>query len=495
MTQKLLNTLKNSDVEIWLVGGALRNHILKKPIKDLDFSVKASIPKCANFAKSVSKKLKAPCFPLDEERGIWRISLKNAVTLDFSPLKEDIKTDLMSRDFTVNSFALPVKEISNISLTKKGCVSLKIKSKTSVLDYCEGFKDIEKKRIRTPNKNNFKEDPLRLLRAFRFAAELGFSIDKKTLKEIKSKADLISSCAKERIKEELLKIFATSISSKIIQEMKKSGLLFQIFPQLKEQETCAEIYYGKGGVLKHTINVLKRADLFFSSPLKYMPAYKNFGFKQENIPLLKLAALLHDIAKPSTAKEINGRLRFFGHEEKGAAISYKILKDLKFSNEEIRFICRIIGQHLRIGNIAHSEVISQKAMFKIFSDLGESASGLIILSWTDHASYISEKKIFKSLDKMKKKPFKIPLKGLPKTGFIKTLRFIQVVNLIAKNYSLRKKDFQAKSILDGNEIMKILSIPPGPKVGEIIRRIKFIQFQGKIKTKKEAESYIKTLKI
>ncbi|GAB4032968.1 MAG: HD domain-containing protein [Elusimicrobiota bacterium] len=490
----LLKELLKEKKEIYLVGGALRDYLLKRPIKDLDFVISASSDSCGKYAKKLAKKIKASVFPLDIQRGVWRLSVDSGLNLDFSPLQDNIKKDLLSRDFTINALGLELKGISKLSWDKKS-FQIKPVKKCLIKDFSSGIKDLTNRRVRAVDEKAFEEDPLRMLRAFRFCSVLGFNLDSKTLMSIKKLSSRIKESSPERIREELLQTLSSPESHKAFQLMKKTGILFHIFPQLKEQEKCAEIYYGNGGVLKHTLAVLERMDLFFSKPEKYMPSYKGFGLSKEKIVLLKLSALLHDIAKPATAREIDGRLRFFGHEEKGARMSYTILRELKFSNEEIRYISRIIGQHLRIGNIAHSEIISQKAMLKIFSDLGETACGLIILSWADHASYISKKRLVSSVSEMKKKPFKIPPKGLPRTGFRKTLRFIQVVNLLASNYVKKKKDLNLKTLLDGHEIMKLLSLNPGPQVGEALRRLRFMQFEGKIKNRKDAERYLKTLKL
>lgn len=490
----LLKELLKEKKEIYLVGGALRDYLLKRPIKDLDFAIASSTDSCGKYARKLARKIKASAFPLDIQRGVWRLSVDSGLNLDFSPLQGNIKKDLLSRDFTINALGLELKDISKISWDKNS-FQIKPVKKSLIKDFSSGIKDLDSKRIRAVNEKAFEEDPLRMLRAFRFCAVLGFKPDRKTLISIEKLSSRIKESSPERIREELLQTLSSLQSAGAFQLMKKAGILFHIFPQLEEQEKCAEIYYGKGGVLKHTLTVLERMDLFFSKPEKYMPSYPKFDLPDEKIKLLKLSALLHDIAKPSTAREIGGRLRFFGHEEKGARMSYTILRELKFSNEEIKYICRIIGQHLRIGNIAHSEIISQKAMLKIFSDLGEAACGLIILSWADHASYISQKRLISSVSEMKKKPFKIPAKGLPRTGFIKTLRFIQVVNLLAANYVKKKKDLKLKTLLDGHEVMKLLSLNPGPQVGEALRRLRFMQFEGKIKTRKDAERYIKTLKL
>lgn len=479
--------------DVYLVGGALRDHFLKRPIKDLDLAISVPASQCGELCLKLAKEINASAFPLDIERGIWRIRMKNELQIDISPIQgRDITEDLLSRDFTINSLGMPLAGIKKIS-SGNGNFAIEI-DKKHLMDLANGIRDIKSKKIRIIHTRTFLEDPLRMLRAFRFAYTLNFSIEKNTISAIKRTFEKINESAKERVREELLYILSSDNSASAFKEMKKCGLLYMIFPDLKKQEKCAEIYYGKGGVLKHTINVLERMDLFFSSPKKYMPAYKDFSMDEKNIKLIKLSALLHDIAKPDTARKVNGRLRFFGHEEKGASMAYKILKELKFSNEEIKYVCRIIGQHLRIGNIAHSEEISQRAMMRIYSDLGDATTGLMILSWADHASYIPEKKLISSISETKKKPFSIPEGGLPKTGFQKTLRFIQVVNLIAKNYIKNKDKLDAKPILNGHEVMKILNLPPGPNVGNALRKLRFMQLEGKIRNKKEAERYLKSLK-
>jgi poly(A) polymerase len=473
----------------YLVGGAIRDFLIKRPIKDLDFIVDLKKKELEKAIAELSNKLKLPYFPLDKERGIWRISYGD-LNIDISVIEKNLYADLNSRDFTINSLAVKLKDLAYIKVESD---SFKINlNKKNIIDANKGLADLKKKIIRANNKLVFAQDPIRILRAYRFAATLNFKIENNTLKEIKKDATLINKSAGERIKDELLKILYAEESAKYIKALKEANILFEIFPDLKYQEKCAEVYYGKGGVLKHTFLVLERMDLFFRMPEKFIPSFKKFKIKEEEIKILKLSAILHDIAKPHTAKPINGRLRFFGHEEYGAKITYNIMKNLKFSNKEIKLATKIISQHLRIGNISHCE-ITKKAIFKIFSDIAEFTPHLIILSFCDNASYISEKKLLASIKEIKKKPFKIK-KKLPRTGFIKTLRFLQVLNYISRQY-VSPKNTMPNPLLNGNEIMETLGIKPGPKVGEIISRLKLMQFQNKIETKKQAINYIKTLKI
>jgi len=476
------------DNNAYIVGGAIRNYILKKEIKDLDIVIETQSGNFLSIIKKLSKK--SNIFPLDLERKIYRINA-GKLTIDISHTS-DIISDILKRDFTINSLFVDINKVK--IKTDKNSFILKLKS-DDIKDITGGVKDIKKGIIRVISENSIKDDPLRILRAYRFWATLEFKIENKTFKIIKDSKVLLMKSSPERIREELIKIFQTDLSAWIISNMAKSGVLFVIFPQLKLQLKCAEVYYGKGGVLKHTINVLRRMDILLSNPQKYINLPSEIIEEVKNdISTIKMAGLLHDIAKPHKANVIGDRLRFFGHEEYGGVIAERILKNLRYSNNEIRYIRALISNHLRIGNLAYNNIITQKAIMRIFYELKEFTSGLLILSWADHSSYISEKKLEKSFKIIKEKPFFIKTK-LPKTGIKKTIRFLQVVNMISKNYSNYTSAYNLKPVIDGNIIMKTLNIPPSKEVGLIIKRIINLQIEGKIKTKEEAIKYIKTLKM
>lgn len=489
----LNSVLKNN--EAYIVGGAIRDFLLKRKIKDIDIAIKIPNSEVKTISQKLAFYLKSPTFPLDEQRGIWRINLqRNQLTIDITPFENDITKDLQERDFTINAMAISLNDIQELKI-ENDCFILFGVNKENILNYKNALKDIKKKNIRLNSKNAFIEDPLRMLRAFRFSSSLGFKIEKNTFKEIKEHHELIKNSASERIREELMEILEDKQSWKIIKKMKDSGILFSIFPELKLQEKCAEIYYGKGGVLKHTLNVVKRMELLFLMPQKFLSNSKEIDLNSRIKKLLKLAALLHDIAKPHTAKIINGRLRFFEHEEYGAKLSADLMQRMRFSNEDIKLVTKIIHSHLRVGNLAHNDNISDRAIFRLFSDLGQYTIPLFLLSFADYASYISEKTLIKNARILKQKPLKIPKKGLPANGLKKTIRFIQVTNSLIRYYFKKNKQFNQKNLLSGYDVMSTLKIKEGPAVGYVLKRVKLQQFEGKLKTKEQALEYIKTLKI
>lgn len=473
----------------YIVGGALRDFVVGiKKIKDIDI---VCICRKAEF-KDLIKKISSRyiIFPLDEERDIWRVTLNKDLTFDLSRA-DDLNIDLKRRDFTINSLALNLNDLS-ICLCKD-YFKLDFNCSKLIDITGSGFNDIKKGIIRKISDEIFDYDPLRIIRAARFVSQFNFKLDYSTKKLISEKNDLIKYVAKERIKEELIKMALSNNFYGGIKTLCELKTLFYLIPEFEKQINCAEVYYGKGGVLRHTLNVLEKLDIIFKEPSVYSEIPKKLYNKlYEDMYLIKIAGLFHDIAKPHTAQIKGDRLRFFGHENLGAEITESILNELKFSNKDIKYISTLIKNHLRIGSMACNDPITRRAVNRLFYDLKEYTLGLLILSWADYASHIKSRKLKEIINETKNDPQPIK-KKLPSTGILKTKRFMQVVNFLVKNYTKFSKNFDIKPLLDGNEIMKILSIPPGPIVGKIKKRMINMQLEGKITTKDMAVSYVKSL--
>ncbi|OGS51747.1 MAG: hypothetical protein A3J79_08130, partial [Elusimicrobia bacterium RIFOXYB2_FULL_62_6] len=376
---------------------------------------------------------------------------------------------------------------------KTGLFKLPPVKKSALLDPAGGLKDIAAKRVRAVSAGALDEDPLRMLRAFRCASELDFRIDGATLKLIKSRAALITRSAPERIHDELLLILGSAESSAWLKALYSAGLLTAVFPELAAQSTCAEVYYGKGGVLKHTFAVVERMDHLFERTGDYIPGWRKIAEFLAEKQVLKLAALLHDIAKPAKASMINGRLRFFGHEEHGAVLCEGVMERLRFSRDHIRLVSKLVGSHLRPGNLASNDFISDRAMFRFFRYMGEYAVPLLLLSWADHASYIKQAQLPVIKNKMKEKPFPIPKGGLPQNGIKKTLRFLQVLHQLFDAYISKNIKLKSARLIDGHDIIRTLKLKEGPEIGELLDKVSLRQFEGRLKTRRQALAYLKTL--
>ncbi|MCK5179416.1 MAG: CCA tRNA nucleotidyltransferase, partial [Candidatus Omnitrophica bacterium] len=224
---------KQKKVSVYLVGGFLRDFLLGTQKKDLDFAVEKN---ALDVALAFSKKIKGAYVLLDEARGCARVAkkIKGALyTFDFADFRDKtFEGDLARRDFTINTLSVDLS---------------KVKAKTeladALMDVKRGIKDITDKRIKRVSVRAFKEDPLRMMRAFSLKAILGFKIELKTLNQIRKEKDLICNVSYERIREELFKILEVDQSSPIIKSMDRAGLLEKIIPQVKIMFDCKQGTY------------------------------------------------------------------------------------------------------------------------------------------------------------------------------------------------------------------------------------------------------------
>ena len=472
----------------YYVGGALRNSLLKKYSADIDIALPKEF--LSSAAKALARKLKGSAFEMDAEFGVWRVSLKKGLQIDVCAIiGKDIKQDLKRRDFTINAFACPVQKVKNIKA--KDNKYLLVFDKKDILDLNGGLKDLKAKLIKANNKLVFKEDPLRLFRAFRTAAQLNFTIEEETSSLIKKYAKLAAKPAGERIQEELKKLFREKNTAFYLKEMQACGLFKLLLPQLENQVTCAECYYGKGGVLRHTLLVVERMEfLLDNSGEVFKPYGRQMAKIAQDKALYKMASFLHDIAKPATAKMIKGRLRFFYHEEKGALMAKDFLKKLKYSNDEIKMICKMIEFHLRPSNLASNEIVSDRGIYKFFKELDYAGLPMLLLCWADYTSYVTPVQT-KRLIKKAHAPVMTIEEARKKENIGKTLRHMQMLNFLISKYFAEKQKFIAPpKLLDGKEVMALLKIGPSPLVGKILEKLTLAQVEGKIHDKKTAQTWL-----
>ncbi len=481
----------------YYVGGIVRSSLLRRPSSDLDIALPPQDVRTA--AQELGRRLKAAVFEMDPELGVWRlVTHKEKIQIDLTAYQgKDLKADLLRRDFTFNALAYPVAALPQITITprKNDTAQLRLTKiqRKQIVDYSGGLKALAEKVIDRSNPQVFREDPLRMLRAFRSAAELGFSISSRTLLQIKKDRALISLPAGERIHEELERLFATSKAYENLILMDQCGLLTALFAELEPQRKCAEVYYGKGGVLKHTLEVFRRMEYLLDHLDKAFAKYaKKLAPYAQNKPLFKMAALLHDIAKPATAKVQGDRLRFFYHEEKGAQMAKAVLERLHYSRADIRLICAMIGEHLRPSNLASNDVITDRGAYHFFRDLGDAAIPLLLLCWADYASYVTDAQLRRILPKSGQRM--MSLAQAQKTANIgKTLRHMQVLTLLLQKFFDTPKKVQPARLITGRDVMDALGLPPSPKIGSILEAVAVAQVEGKVSSKEEALAFIRAL--
>ncbi|MCL2485956.1 MAG: HD domain-containing protein [Endomicrobia bacterium] len=467
--KNIIKTINDLSIgyKVYGVGGFVRDLLINRKPVDIDLAVDKNASK---FASAIAKKFKSKVVTLDESNKIYRIMLKNEAVsnIDISLLDgKNIEEDLSRRDFTLNAFAFELKYFDSY---KKHLIS---PNKTAL-------KDLKSKTINMVSKEAFISDPLRMLRAFRFSAELGFKISENTLKQIKKNAALIKKSAGERIKNEFFRTLNSKSASKIILIMDNCGLLGEVFPEIKNMKKAPKkYYYHPGGLFQHSLetmssveNITNNIDKYFPVSFKYMQEhFSNAEVYSENvnrINLLKFAALFHDSAKPETAKKDGDKMRFLGHDEIGAKKIEEIMKSLKMSKKDISAAVFLVKNHMRPSTLTRKNVVTQKASLKFFRDIGENTPDLLILSMADWHSY-------KNLKKFSRKELKAQEKS---------------VNKMMDYYYELKNAKPLPKIIDGNIIMKKFGLKPGPWIGNLMKLVVEKQQEGEISDQKAALSLI-----
>ncbi len=214
---------KRHGVELYLVGGVVRDLLLNRPTTDYDFTMESN---AITFAKEFAQSIRAPCIPLEEKPPTARVIVKpsdlvpSEMCLDFAQYRAaSLEDDLCLRDLTINSMAIPLESVMG-------------SDHLVIIDPCDGMKDLETCRLRFPSKQVILDDPLRLLRIYRFGAELGFEMSSHSIALAKKHYGLLPHVSKERIREELLKVLNTHKAKSYLQQMDDIGLLSQVFPNI-----------------------------------------------------------------------------------------------------------------------------------------------------------------------------------------------------------------------------------------------------------------------
>ena len=465
---EIIKLSKETQTDVYIVGGYIRDFLLKKKSLDIDLVVS---DKAEIFAKKLAKNIRGRCFILHDDLQTYRIAIFNNPNLEYIDISlmqgTNIKEDLSKRDFTFNALAVKIEDFNNI--------------KKNIIDYFNGIKSLRNKEIKVVSKKVFVDDPLRMLRAFRFASEYNFKISKETLSLIKKSSSKISAVAGERIKNELFRILNNKKSSKYIAMIDECGLLEKMFPVItKMKKSAKNFYYHPNGLFQHCFqtyealeNIFIKLDKYFQKSKNILEEHLNESFS-ENVNkknLLKFIAIFHDCAKPECAKKFGDKMRFLGHEALGAKKTAQIMKELKMSNKEIDFAKAIISEHMRPSNLAKSEIITNRAQMRLFRDIKGNTPYLLILAMSDWHSYKTlKKKIYP------KKILQQQEKSVAKLIF----NYFDFINNKPKD-----------KIIDGNILMREFKLKPGRIIGDLLKYINNAYEEGRIKNKQQALKYAK----
>jgi len=435
--------------KVFIVGGFVRDKLLKRESNEIDFLI---VGDGVQFATELSKRLGLKNVITYKNYGTAQLKCNN-LQLEFVGARKEsydeksrnpkiasatFEEDIARRDFTINSLA----------------VSLNNENYAEIIDLFNGYEDINNKIIRTPIDSmiTFNDDPLRILRAFRFASQLEFDVDGNVINSAHALRERLNIIAKERIAAEFFKILSSNKPSVGLNLLFHSGVLEIIFPEIAALEGIEQRKdYHHKDVFYHTCQVVD-----------------NISAVTQNV-WLRFAALVHDIAKPPTKRFVEGTgWTFHGHEELGARMMKSIFKRMKFPLNKLEYIEKLIRLHLRPIALAKEEV-TDSAIRRLIVSAGEDLNDLITLCRADITS---------------KNPGKV-------SRYLKNYNIVmsRVLEVEEKD---RLKAFQ--SPVPGDVIMKVCGLKPSKKVGEIKTAIENAILDGEIQNDYDA-AYQYLLKI
>ncbi len=457
LEDELITNIKNfaGDNRVLLVGGVIRDYCLGK--KNFDKDIIVINQDAEIFAKDLAEKLDATYIPLDEENKIYRLVLKDKINfIDITnPIENSLEKDLARRDLKMNAIAFDLKD-------------------NKFIDLFDGFKDLENSKINIISEQNLIDDPLRLLRIFRFQATTGFDIDNDLKEIVKNHHKLINAPSKERVQYELMKLFDGEYTVKALQNLDECDILCEILPIFNDVKKVPPNSHHHLPLIEHLIETVRQIENFYKISNKEVKTHLDKvdfgGFRR--LAHLKLAGFMHDIGKFScwTIEPDTGRHRFLKHEYIGAEMCPKILKTLKFSKKQIEYISDMIKYHIYPSHVIATEDLNEKTKLRYIRKMENNVIDNIILAMSDRLSARGEA----VSDEMVKKNI---------SGLQELL-----------GYYLKVKDTlkPLPKLLTGEEIMEITGLKPSKNLGDLIDALHEEQFNGNINTKEQAENFVKT---
>ena len=482
MLNKLRDFFSGQGSSAYLVGGYLRDTLLSvAPERDLDIALTADVQR---VGPELARFLGGTYVPLGTAHGIGRVVAQDpdsggeqeeTWTIDLRGFYGDIEEDLANRDFSLNALALPLDAILASGLTPA--------LGELVIDPFHGRLDMSRKYIRAIGPNVFRDDPGRLLRAVRLAARLRFRLDPDTARMILADAPRIAKVAGDRLRSEFLDLLALDGAKGHLEVLDRLDLLCRIFPELsatKGVDQPKEHYWDVWG---HLIHAVETAELVTkghqNSPVySFVPwaAEREAYFGQQvsdghtRRTLLKLGALLHDVAKPQTKSiDETGRTRFLGHPELGAELTEARLAQLRFSSKGVAAVAAMVRQHMRPATMHQGiELPTNRAIYRYFRDLGEVAVDTLYLWMADHLAARGPELVIDAW-----------------TAHARMVAYILQVG------TQPPVSQQKVRLVTGRDLMQWFQLEPGPVIGRLLDQVEEAYAAGEVASREDAMALVK----
>lgn len=466
--------------EAYLVGGAVRDAILHRPIHDIDLATPGD---GGPVARRIADALGGAYYPLDAERGVGRALIPwedDQVVVDVARFRgPDLLTDLRLRDFTVNALAVPVS----------GDLS-------RVIDPLGGMTDLGQKVLRRCDAQSIASDPVRGLRAIRVSVNYGLRIERATRDDVRAHAARLAETSPERIRDEFLQMLGSARPGAALTAAARLGLLSPILPELDDLSAVRQGPPHQYDVWKHTLLTVERLDdlLRIVGPQRDMRDTANIAYGAVTIAvahlrpqlaehlsvtwannrphrtLLLLAALLHDAGKAQTREvDADGQARFYGHETVGRSIALSVGERLRLSRDEIGRLAKIVGHHMRPHWLADSPQLSARAAYRFWRDTGAAGVDICLLGLADYLATVG-----------------------PELDPDAWLAYVDTQQQLLNRYFLDYENAVAPApLLTGHMLIREFGLEPGPEIGAILEGLREAQAAGEVSTQDEALGWVR----
>lgn len=458
--------LKTRSTQTYLVGGVVRDELLERATHDLDVSVQGS---ASEMARSFADSLGAAFFQLDETFDVARVIVEQGSersTVDFARLRgESIEQDLATRDFTINAMAVD-------TATWEG-------GTTGLIDPFHGLEDVHHRRVRAVTQDVFRNDAVRLLRAARIEAELDFVLESETEAWVRRDAALIETAPMERVRDEFVKLIGAPNVYRHLTRLDALDLLGRVLPEVNAMRGMTQSPPHIYDVFDHSLHAVAAAEATerehytnlaegaFGAQLTNHFAQTTSGGRTRR-EMLRLALLLHDSGKPATRSvDANGRIRFHGHELVSSDLVETAFRRLRFSNEEIALGKLIVRNHMRPLFLTLNG-ITNRAIYRFFRDTGEAGVDVAVHAWCDQAALYAPD---------------------VEDDEQRTMQAV-IARLLDRFYHAHEQVVLPPSLVTGNDVLNVLHLEPGPRVGAALEAVREAQAAGEISSREEAIEFL-----
>jgi poly(A) polymerase len=448
--------------EAWVVGGALRDELLGRPVQDVDVAV-AGDP--ARPARALAAELGGPVFRLSDAFGAWRvIDRPHGRVYDLSPLQGDtIEEDLGQRDFTVNAMARPVRLDRLAEPAGTGA---------ALIDPLGGRADLDARVLRVLGAEAYERDPLRPLRLARFGAELGFAPDLETERLTRAAAPRVAEAAGERIFAELRRLMIAAGVLDGLALADRLGLLRAVLPEVADLHDVEQSHYHHLDVYDHTVEVLARLlelehrpDALFGADAARLAAALAAPVADEltRAQALRFGALLHDIGKPATRDvRPDGRVTFMRHDALGERMVRDLCRRLRASERFSRFLEALTRHHLLLGFLVHERPLGRRDIYRYLARTVPVEVEVTLLSCADRLA----------------------------TGGRRAKEATAAHVELARELMPAALDWREQGPprppIRGDELARALGIVPGPELGRLLGALTEAAYAGEVETPERA---------